>query len=314
MGAIFGSVYLVFMIRKKQYVSLIAFSVAFIALTCVLLGYNYATNGNPFCFGYQIRWGLQHTIGFTESSIITTPPHTPLRGVGHTLSNFIALNQNLFEWPLPSLLFIVVFFIPSLFKKNLYDYWLLAGLWGAPAFYFFYFYQDICLGPRFFYNSLPFAIILTARAILPIIDKICATQRSILRNCSHVVISLFVFSVLFAGAVRMPRLIKFYADSFWEVDNKLMERVSELGLHNAVIFQESYGLRGNSLGSGFVHNSPCLNDSVIFARDLGERNSELAFFFPGRRYYVSSRTRNGAIRIEQLRLPVNTKPLSRGNK
>ena len=269
-------------------------------LTCVLLVYNYATNGNPFLFGYQIRWGADHTLGFAESSIITTPPHTPIRGLGHTLSNFIALNQNLFEWPVPSLLFIGVFFMPYLFKKNHYDYWLLAGLFVSPIFYFFYFYQDICLGPRFFYNSLPFAVILTARAILQINYKICASQYNILRNCSHVFTSLLVFSVLFAVAVRMPRLIAFYSDSFWDVDNRLMKKVQSLGITNAVIFQKSYGLKGNTLGSGFLHNEPGLNSSVVFARDLGSRNAELIRFFPGRKYYLALRDIAGTVIIEPL--------------
>jgi len=304
MGTVFGSFYLIFLIRQKQYVSLIAFSIAFTVLTCVLLGYNYATNGNPFLFGYQVRWGSDHTLGFAEGSVITTPPHTPLRGLGHTLSNFIALNQNMFEWPLPSLLFIGILFVPYLFKKNYYDYWLLAGFWGSPVFYFFYFYQDICLGPRFFYNSLPFAVILTARAILKIIVKIRTAQSSISQNCSQAFISLVVvLSVLFAGAVRLPKLCAFYADSFWEVDNRLVKKVQSLGIANAVIFQKSYGLKGNTLGAGFLHNAPYLNGSIIFARDLSKRNAELMPYFPKRKYYLASRDTQGTVIIEPLAPP-----------
>jgi hypothetical protein len=303
MGVIFGSVYLISVLRHRQYASLAAFSAAFIFLAFVLLGYNYATNGNPFLFGYQLRWGANHTLGFVDSAVITTPPHTPLRGVGHTLSNFTALNQNLFEWPVPSLLFIGIYFIPYLFKKNYYDYWLLTGLFGSPIFYFFYFYQDMCLGPRFFYNSLPFAVILTARSMVKIIDKIRTAGSSISLQCSRAVISLLVFSVLFAGAVRMPRLIAFYSDSFWEVDNRLMEKAQSLGINNAVIFQKSYGLKGNTLGAGFLHNAPCLNDSIVFARDLGERNAELMHFFPKRKYYLSSRDIQGTVLTEPLAPP-----------
>ena len=98
----------------------------------------------------------------------------------------------------------------------------------------------------------------------------------------------------------MPRLITFYADSFWEVDNRLMKKVQSLGITNAVIFQKSYGLKGNTLGSGFLHNSPGLNDSVVFARDLGERNLELIRFFPGRKYYLALRDTAGRVIIEPL--------------
>jgi 4-amino-4-deoxy-L-arabinose transferase-like glycosyltransferase len=300
MGAVFGSIYLISVIRRRQDASLAAFSAAFIVLTGVLLVYNYATNGNPFLFGYQLRWGANHTLGFAASTVITTPPHTPLRGLGHTLSNFIALNQNLFEWPVPSLLFIIVFFMPYFFRKNPCDYWLLAGLFGSPIFYFFYFYQDICLGPRFFYNSLPFAVMLTARSMVKIIDKIRTAKSSIYVQRSQALVSLLVFSVLFAGAVRMPRLIAFYSDSFWEVDNRLMKKAQSLGITNAVIFQKSYGLKGNTLGSGFLHNEPGLNSSIVFARDLGSRNAKLIRFFPGRKYYLALRDSEGKVIIEPL--------------
>ena len=69
-----------------------------------------------------------------------------------------------------------------------------------------------------------------------------------------------------------------------------MRKVKEMGIDNALIFQKSYKYMDNDLGCGFLHNVPGLNSPVIFARDLGERNRELAAFFPDRRLYVASRT------------------------
>jgi hypothetical protein len=111
-------------------------------------------------------------------------------------------------------------------------------------------------------------------------------------------IALLFLSVVFAGVFRIPKLYRFYSDSFWYVDNKLMKKVQELGINNALIFQKSYGYKGNALGSGFLYNSPNLQDPVVFARDLGERNYDLIPFFPGRKYYLAARDETGNIIIE----------------
>ena len=177
---------------------------------------------------------------------------------------------------------------------------LLCGLFVVPGLYFFYFYQDLCFGPRFYYSCLPFIIMLTARALFQITRGIAS-----LRRCSELYVRqafmvLLVLSVLFSGCFRIPRLYQFYSDSFWEVDDKLMKKVQELGITNAVIFQKSYGFKGNDLGSGFLYNTPRLDSSIIFARDLGERNAELVPFFPKRTYYLALRNEKGEVIIKPL--------------
>jgi len=77
-----------------------------------------------------------------------------------------------------------------------------------------------------------------------------------------------------------------------------MKKVQELGINNALIFQKSYGYKGNALGSGFLYNSPGLQDPVVFARDFGERNHELLPFFPGRSCYLAARDEKGNTMIE----------------
>ena len=89
----------------------------------------------------------------------------------------MALNQYLFEWPIPSLLPLIVFWMPFLFPKKPKLYLLLCGALAAPVFYFFYFFQDLCLGPRFYYMCLPFLFVLTAKAVFEIIKKIADIRR-----------------------------------------------------------------------------------------------------------------------------------------
>ena len=274
------------------------FVAAVFLMIALLLTYNYATNGDPLFLATKFAGEQEHTIGFSNSSIMDSPPHTPLRGVIHTLSNSIALNQNLFEWPFPSLIPLFIFWMPFIIKKSGKDYLLLCGLLAAPIFYFFYYYQDLCLGPRLYYICLPFILVLTARAFFHIIQGIAVLRHSSEMHIKNAFIALLFLSVVFAGVFRIPKLYRFYSDSFWYVDNKLMKKVQELGINNALIFQKSYGYKGNALGSGFLYNSPNLQDPVVFARDLGERNYDLIPFFPGRKYYLAARDETGNIIIE----------------
>jgi len=251
-------------------------------MLAIMLTYNAATNGDPLLFGYQVRWGQEHTVGFSNVSVMDRPPHTPLRGVINTLKNLIVLNQNLFEWPFPSLIPLYILWLPFLFKKDFNDYFFLCSLLAVPVFYFFYFYHDLCLGSRFFYSSLPFIFILTAKSILKIIDTITKYGIYFRGGIKFTFITLFCLCVIFAAVVRTPKLHRFYADSFWDVDTKLMEKAKEMSLDNALIFQKSYHKVFNDLGSGFLYNSPALDSPIVFARDLGQRNIELVPFFAER--------------------------------
>ena len=300
-GVVFVPLFFIYAIRKKMYRECILFTAAVSCMVGILLLYNYATNGDPVLFGYQVRWGKEHTIGFYAKSLLDNKPvFTPLRGIIHTLSNCIALNQNLLEWPFPSLLPIIIYFIPFLFKKTINDYLLLGGALAVPVFYFFYFYQDLCLGPRFYYTSLPFIVILTARSIFEIINRVAQIKQCSDRCIKNAFCVLFLIYCVFCACLRTPHLFSYYSNTFWDVDNKLMHKVQEMGIKQAIIFQESYGYRGDGLGSGFLHNSPWLDGTIIFAKDLGERNVELMRLFPGRQYYLAKRDQQGNIKIQPL--------------
>jgi len=302
-GAVVGVFFVVCNLKAGQYRTILAAGFSFMCMLAILLWYNYSTNGNAFLFGYQAKWGAEHTLGFTNKMIMGAPPHTFLRGIGHTISNFIALNQNLFEWPLPSLLPLAIFFTPFGWHKGRKETLLLLMALGAPVFYFFYFFQDLCLGPRFYYISLPFILLLTARSFVLIIKKTASSLHISTLYLRNGILLIFGCLFIYTAILRVPQLCKYYSDSFWDIDNKLMRQVEEKKISNALIFQKEYGVLDNGLGSGFLYNSPLLNTPVIFARDLDNRNSELKACYPSRRYYKTWRDSNGAIQIEPLKSP-----------
>jgi 4-amino-4-deoxy-L-arabinose transferase-like glycosyltransferase len=297
-----GIYFLMCCLRQKKTHLFICFAFSFLGMLAILLTYNYITNGDPLLFGYQVRWGKEHTIGFSEVGVINELAHTPFKGMLNTLRNMIALNQNLFEWPVPSLLPLYLLATPFLFKKNAHDYLFLCCLLAAPVMYFFYFYQDLCLGPRFYYISLPFIFIVTAKSILNSIGDLSKAKVCDPHRVKNAFLILFCFYLLFAGIIRVPNLYRYYSDSFWLVDNHIMKKAREMKLENVLIFLKGTNKNGDDLGSGFLYNSPGLNDPIVFARDLGQRNQELLPFFPGREYYVASRDPKGNVLIDKLHL------------
>lgn len=136
------------------------------------LAYNQATTGSAWVIGYQKNfrgvplglgqqnWEGRRT-GVDQDRVVH---HTPLRGFSNFLCNLNGLNFFLFGWPVPSLLFAFALFLPGLqrgFAERLFV--LLILLVGGI--YFFFFYQDFCFGPRFFYETTPFWIFLSARGL-----------------------------------------------------------------------------------------------------------------------------------------------------
>ena len=109
--------YCAFKKREVHSSQIVYFCFGLSLMVCVLLLYNKLTNGNPFIFGYQQKY---QSLGFLGNAQFG-PPHTLKGGIINTSNNLIGLNQYLFEWPLPSLIFIFIFFLMPVTKKR-WDY------------------------------------------------------------------------------------------------------------------------------------------------------------------------------------------------
>ena len=259
---------------------------AFLLMAGMLLLYNYLTNGDPLLFGYQKHY---HTLGFLGNAQLG-PPHTLKGGIVNTSNNLIALNQYLFEWPLPSLVFIFIFFALPV-KKSRWEYLFLAACLSIIGGYFFYWYQDLCYGPRFYYSLLPFMIIFTARGFLALPHWLSGRGFDPRRAVACLYLPLFVF-FLYTLSVSLPLLVKKYSSDYWWVTDKIHRTVAAQGITNAIVFIDVWHPPGVTepnripYGSGFQFNSPDLKDDVIYAMDLREKNGELMKAFPERNYYL----------------------------
>lgn len=280
--------YLLYYIYKKRGVQIkqiVCFCIAISLMVFLLLLYNKLTTGDPFLFGYQKNY---QTLGFWGSSQLG-PPHTLKGGVVNTSNNLIGLNQYLFEWPIPSLIFIFILFTLPV-KKTRWEHLFLIACFIVILSYFFYWYQDLCFGPRFYYSLSPFMIIFTVRGFLELPNwlakKGCDRRRT---EASLYLLVLFCFFYTFS--LSLPSLIKKYSTDYRWITDKIHNAVKEQSITNAIVFidvwKPAYVTGPNIIlyGSGFQFNSPALNDDVIYAMDLKDRNSELMKDFPNRQYY-----------------------------
>lgn len=240
-------------------------------MTGFLLAFNSATNGSALVFGYHVLYGPGHDPGFGHSG--KGEPHTPLLGLLNTFDNLVGLNQYLFEWPFPSLLFVAVLF--ALRRCNRWDALLLASGVSLAAFHFFYWFQDLCFGPRFLYEANVTWLALTARGMLAAFDSIAGEPDAMLRGRRH----RFLVSVLVAGwaiglAIHVPARVRGYADAYWGVDRTVLNAIERQRIREGLVFVRS------NYGAVLPANSPWLDQPLIFAIDRDRRNQRLMKLFP----------------------------------
>jgi len=132
----------------------------------LLLLYNLGTTGDAMVPGYIKLYGPSHGLGFGKGS--WGSPHTLERGLLGTMSSLASLNGRLFEWPGSSLWPLAAALVASVADRGpgraaRGALWMLAALPACVlAAYVFYWYRDLCFGPRFIYDALGPILILSA--------------------------------------------------------------------------------------------------------------------------------------------------------
>jgi len=269
------------LLRPKRILPL---AISFAPSVVLLLLFNHLTNGDPFTFGYTVLHGENVGLGFSKGA--WGYRHTFTQGLSDAWDKVRCLSGYLFEWPIPS---IIPFLIPLFyFKKRYLIFYLIpvALLFG----HIFYWYHDLCLGPRYLYEALPQLIILSAVGIELILQKI---RKSFFIYLTLAILFIWTFSV------RIPFLITkaspgrsfAYSKSFWGVDTYLGELVKSYRLKNSIVFVEMrypIPVRDPYLwfGSAFLHNTPELDGEVIYAHHLGLDDTLLMNYYPDRDYYL----------------------------
>ncbi len=201
-----------------------------------LLLFNAATTGSPWVTGYQAQWGNSGW-GFGQAQ--WGSPHTLAAGLAHFAANWDGAARYLFEWPLPSLLpLLCCLLLP---RRKRADGVLLAMLASLSLAYLPYFFQDLCLGPRFLYAGVPALILLSARGLMA--AGIAFSRRrgeSAALGLGRLREALFLLTV--AGLlVNLPLLLHWYGRDFWGASTRLVREAERRKVGRAVVFIRDYG-------------------------------------------------------------------------
>lgn len=237
--------------------------------------YNFLTTGDLFSSQY---FSVNKHLFYIENNFFK-----------NRIENFLILLKNfgpiLFNWP--QIITYAVIILPFILRKNnFWDNIFFFSIFTLPFVYFFYNGIFIMYGPRFWYEILPFILLLTARSF-----------GLVYKRFSKSTIVVFVILLLFS----IGRLFSFIPSQnpnyfsplklkdlkgFNFVDNRIFEIIEKQKIHNAVIFIKDCNYNWWCYGSVFFRNSPRLNTDLVYAKDLGdEKNRILINYFKNKSFY-----------------------------
>lgn len=272
-----------------------AFIIAgFMPVFLFLLYYNHAITGNALLFPHNLV-GSYDSLGFGPGIGGVPEGHTPAQAMWNTQRNLDELMLHLFGWPY----YLTLAFIPLPFvlkRANRWDYLIFGGLAGIVIAYVFWWAVALIFGPRYWYEAMPFLLLLTARGIqsLALFLKETAGKlwpakgiRASGVAATGLVCCIVVVLIYFNLSQYLPsQFVKYYR--YNDIDGRPVAAVEAANIHNALVFyRPPAAIPNRGYGPMFSLNSPLLDNDVIYARDLGEKqDSYLMQQFPGRQPYL----------------------------
>ncbi len=274
---IISNIFLIYETKKLKYP--LIFSISFLPFLCLQLIDNCILTGNPFNYGYHLYLSSQyHGIGFGEEKGPVTygmKGHTPLKGFINIFYNLFVLSLHLFGFPLISLLF-----IPFAFKKpDKYEILFSVFILSAFLFWFFYWSHGVnVMGPKYYYEILPFLVILTVKGI-------CKMNI----NVRPLIGILLLFNLL----IYIPFHTKIF--KLWGGKLYAYNKIKEENIHNAIVFvkdlPETFPFsqlisKFNYYSLAFRNEVDISKSDIIYVWDLGEKNEKLLKLYPDRKGYL----------------------------
>lgn len=272
--------FLIFFFQKKLPLKKgLYFFIGLIPLLLSYLAFNHMTAGSALQFQYYNQIG-----GFFQNNNLSPAEfvNTRFQNVNTLFQSFGPMLFNVF--PLVAYLLLLAPFI--LKKSNFWDRFFLLAILALPLTYFFYNGTFIMYGPRFWYETIPFIFLLSARA-LALFYKYNA-KLTIIIFIFFACISSFTWYGLIPS--RDPDIFSPLALSrlknFNFVNNNIVKTLNKYRITNGVIFVENCEYNWWCYGSVFAQNSPQLDTPIIFLKDLGDTNNlTLKKYYPSKPFF-----------------------------
>ncbi len=197
---------------------------------------NYFTTGSIFVSGYEAAWDGATGLFFSESQ--WGPKHSPQLGLLHLAILLNGLNIRLFELPIPALIGVVLWLV--LRRDKNWKEWTLfwAGL-CAVAGYFFYFYVDMTLGPRFAYTAALPMLLLTGLGFKALNRKLrdSGWKREKIKWSG---IAAFIILLCLWIFVSLPVRIEELGNRYRDVDADFLNFIKSKNLGKSIVFLDDY--------------------------------------------------------------------------
>ena len=274
-------------------------------MVLAMLSYNAAITGDPLEPPY-VAWGAD-TLGFVDG-------HTFDIGMRTMQSHLMGLLLVFHAWPAwMGLGFVMVPFI--LGTRNQWDYFLLICAFLVAVVYILYETGMLYMGPRYWYQAVPFLVLLTARGVemaAAALGDLSTKLRSRYLNDARparwagaMVVYAWLGALVIWGTggwllgwhedqwteIDVPQVQASLAevDFIYGFDNRLIELEKKLKPENALILVKPCG-NYNSFAcynTVFDRNSLDFDGSVLWARYIPDVNQETIAAYPGRKVYVA---------------------------
>jgi len=254
--------------------------------------YNYASTGSPWLFGYILMYGKDHSPGFHEipahfAGQLNSTVFTLWDGITKGFNDLILLQRALFNWPMPSLIFIGAAFITRRRRAAPYLILFLSAslcVWIADVTYF---YSDWCFGPRYLYESSGLLIILTAYGItqVPLIFRVVPCLERYIGHARIHLIMLIAGCILASIVSTNSTIINsFYCSAPIAIVPQLQSKELKHALVFVDIKESFFDREFDELAAYYF--PPLDSNEVIVARDRGDReNLALMDYYPDRSVY-----------------------------
>ncbi len=154
-------------------------------------------------------------------------------------------------------------------------------LLGLVAVYFFYYYHGICYGARYYFESAASFIFLVVSGCYYLIEL--GRKYFPLRPLAVLLPSVILVMVGMSFPKMDYPIWKERDNGFWAVNENCKNAAARGKLTNALVFVP--GDKPKDFRICFVSTDHNIEKNVIFARDLGRHNENLARFYPDRKIY-----------------------------
>jgi len=293
-------IYSVYLITAQKRVFLRPFLAMALAAGCFVvfqLYYNAATTGNALTFGYELSWGQWHN-PLTAEAASKLDNGELLKNLRENLQRTGWFNRLVFEWPIPTLIFLALIYGWRGGRRN-------EKLLFLTILSFFASCQVLPgnvereWGPRLCYEILGIIIVMSAKALLllPAFFRImCRNRKSLSYYYGFAVVLACVFYGLGINHnLKSGVLANIY--NFYHRGNNpgfyksVMAQVEE----PALVFVSWDAYQAVSFTNPPMENSP-----VVFATNLDKSNTKLMDYYPERNVYGATIFRNG-FRVDRWR-------------